>query len=83
MIKTSTYLRELPVGSKGYVVGYDRALSGYQGRLMSMGLLPGVEFEILRNSCSSDFVAIKVQGLIVLLNKPEVDVLCVEEVNAE
>jgi ferrous iron transport protein A len=83
MIKSSNHLRELPVGSKGYVVGYDRAWGGYQGTLITMGLLPGVEFEVLRNSNSCEFVAIKVEELIILLNKPEVNALCVEEVNSE
>jgi len=43
-----TFLREIPIGKAGKVVGYDRALRGYKGKLLSMGLTPGTEFTVIR-----------------------------------
>lgn len=75
-----TYLRDLPIGCRGRVVGYDYVTRGYKGRLLAMGLTPGTEFTVIRHTYFSD-IEIEVQGRKLKLRKHEADVLCIEEVN--
>jgi ferrous iron transport protein A len=77
----STYLRELPVGTRGRVVGYEKAYQGYKGKLLSMGLTPGTEFTVIRHAPLGDPVEIEVRGFKLSLRKQEADALCVEEVD--
>lgn len=80
---TSTYLQDLPVGTKGCVVGYDKAFSGYRGKLLSMGLMPGTKFTVIRQASFNYPIQIEVQGLQLNLLKQEAAALCVEEVGDE
>ncbi|MGK7875622.1 MAG: ferrous iron transport protein A [Xenococcaceae cyanobacterium] len=79
----STYLRDMPVGFRGCVVGYEKAYRGYKGKLLSMGLTPGTEFTVIRHAPLGDPVEIEVRGFKLSLRKQEADALCVEEVGDE
>ncbi|MGH2414191.1 MAG: FeoA family protein [Microcystaceae cyanobacterium] len=79
-MKITTHLRDLPVGTKGCVVGYDKAFSGYIGKLLSMGLMPGTEFIVICHAPFDYSEQIEVQGFKLKLRKQEADALCVEEV---
>ncbi|MGK7960483.1 FeoA family protein [Crocosphaera sp.] len=74
-----TYLRELPIGSIGYIVGYDKIFSGYRGKLLSMGLTPGTQFIVIRQASKNWPVILEVKGNLVKLTQPEADALCIEE----
>jgi ferrous iron transport protein A len=76
-----TFLREIPIGKAGKVVGYDRALRGYKGKLLSMGLTPGTEFTVIRVAPLGDPVEIQVRGFHLSLRKQEADTLIVEEID--
>jgi ferrous iron transport protein A len=76
-----TFLREIPIGKAGKVVGYDRALRGYKGKLLSMGLTPGTEFTVIRVAPLGDPVEIRVRGFHLSLRKQEADTLIVEEID--
>jgi ferrous iron transport protein A len=73
-----TYLRELPVGTRGWIVGYDKAFRGYQGKLLAMGLTPGTTFTVLDRSVLLHCVQIDGQDIPLTLLKQEADALCVE-----
>ncbi|NJL83884.1 MAG: ferrous iron transport protein A [Chloroflexaceae bacterium] len=77
-VHPSTYLRDLPVGTRAYIVGYDRVFLGYCGKLLNMGLKPGTELRILRHDSAGQLVEVEVGGLSLRLAKPEADALCVE-----
>jgi ferrous iron transport protein A len=77
----STYLRDFSVGTKGRIVGYERSFLGYQGKLLSMGLIPGKEFTVIRHASFNNPVEIDIQGFKLSLRKQEADALCVEEVS--
>ncbi|MGD2180185.1 FeoA family protein [Lusitaniella coriacea] len=77
--ETIGHLKSMAVGTVGRVVGYDKALSGYRGRLLSMGLLPGTEFMLLRVASLDDTIDILVSDRYLRLRKPEADALVVEE----
>jgi ferrous iron transport protein A len=78
-----TFLREIPIGKAGKVVGYDQALRGYKGKLLSMGLTPGTEFTVIRVAPLGDPVEIQVRGFHLSLRKQEADALIVEEVTSD
>ncbi|NJO94276.1 MAG: ferrous iron transport protein A [Hydrococcus sp. RM1_1_31] len=78
-----TYLHEFPVGTKGRIVGYDKVFSGYTGKLLSMGLMPGTIFTVIRHAFLNHPLQIEVGGNLFNLRKPEADALCVEEIEDE
>lgn len=82
-IAANTHLRDLPVGSRGCIVGYDRAFRGYMGKLLAMGLQPGTAFTVIRHALFGHLVEIEVQGFTLSLRKPEADALCVEEIEED
>ncbi|NEO25509.1 MAG: ferrous iron transport protein A [Kamptonema sp. SIO4C4] len=80
---TKTYLRELPVGTMGCVVGYDKARRGYKGKLLSMGLTPGTPFKVIRVAPLGDPIEIELRGFHLSLRKYEADALVVEPLENE
>jgi ferrous iron transport protein A len=78
-----TYLRDMLPGTDGYVVGYDKVMRGYKGKLLSMGLTPGTRFTVIRVAPLGDPIEIQVRGFHLSLRKQEADALVVEEINAE
>ena len=82
-MNVKTYLRDLEVGSRGRIVGYDKTRRGYIGKLLSMGLRPGTEFTLIRHAYLGQSVEIEIQGFNLSLRNYEADALCVEEVNDE
>ncbi len=77
--QTQTLLREMPEGTKGKVVGYNKVLRGYKKKLLSMGMTPGVEFMIIRVAPLGDPVEILVRDFHLTLRKEEADALVVEK----
>ncbi len=76
--QTSTLLREMREGTKGRVVGYNQVMRGYKGKLLSMGMTPGIEFTVIRVAPLGDPVEILVRGFHLSLRKQEADALVVE-----
>lgn len=81
LTEVRTFLREIPIGKAGKVVGYDRTLRGYKGKLLSMGLTPGTEFTVIRVAPLGDPVEIRVRGFHLSIRKQEADALIVEEID--
>lgn len=77
--ETITYLRDMARGRVGRIVGYDKALQGYKGKLLSMGLTPGTEFTLIQVSPLGDRIEINVRGIYLTLRQPEANALVVEE----
>ncbi|MBP0021822.1 MAG: ferrous iron transport protein A [Cyanobacteria bacterium SBLK] len=76
---TTIPLQDIPPGSTGRVLGYDKAYQGYRGKLLQMGLTPGTEFTVIRVAPLGDPVEINVRGFYLSLRKHEADALIVEE----
>jgi ferrous iron transport protein A len=72
------FLREMKEGTKGRIIGYNQVGRGYKGKLLSMGLTPNTEFEIIRVAPLGDPVEILVRGFHLSLRKQESDALVVE-----
>jgi ferrous iron transport protein A len=78
--QSRVYLREMPVGTVGRVLGYEKARGGYKGKLLSMGLTPKTHFTVIRVAPLGDPVEIEVRGFNLSLRKQEADALIVETV---
>jgi ferrous iron transport protein A len=76
-----TRLREIAIGAKGRILGYESTNRCYKRRLLSMGLTPGTEFKIIRHAPLGDPTEIKVRGFSLTLRKDEADALCIEKVD--
>jgi len=75
---TSSRLRDLTPGDIGRVVGFESGNRSYRRKLLSMGLTPGVEFEILRVAPLGDPVEIRVRGFDLSLRRDEAQLLKIE-----
>ena len=69
----------LQVGHKATIVGYGDMPAGYRKKLMSMGLTPGTQFEIVRKAPMGDPVEICVRGFSMGLRQSEAAELIIEK----
>lgn len=73
-------LSELKIGGRGRILRVRPGESVYRKRLLSLGLIPGTEFEVSRIAPLGDPVEIQVRGFALSLRKDEAVVLDIEEV---
>lgn len=73
-----TRLREMSVGDRGRVVGFEAGSKAYKKKLLSMGLTPGTDFSVIRYAPMGDPVEIRVRGFALSLRKDEAAALLVE-----
>jgi len=71
-------LKDLTVGDRGRVSGYEECGRAYRKKLLSMGLTPGAELVVVRVAPMGDPVEIRVRGTSVSLRKDEAEALQVE-----
>jgi ferrous iron transport protein A len=74
----STNLKEMQPGERGRVLGFEEGGRAYRRKLLSLGLTPGVEFQVLRVAPLGDPVEVKVRGSNLSLRKDEAAALQVE-----
>ncbi|NJO19593.1 MAG: ferrous iron transport protein A, partial [Spirulinaceae cyanobacterium RM2_2_10] len=74
-------LRDVPVGTRLRVVGYEPTARAYKHKLLAMGLTPGTEFTVTRHAPLGDPTEIEVRGYQLSLRKGEADTLQVEVVS--
>lgn len=72
-------LKDLAVGDRGQVIGFEEGGRAYRKKLLSMGLTPGIELEVVRVAPMGDPVEIRVRGTSVSLRKGEAETLQVEK----
>jgi ferrous iron transport protein A len=73
-------LRDMALGDKGKVVGFQPGNKNYRKKLLAMGLTPGTEFSITRYAPLGDPVEIKVRGYSMSLRQDEATTLLVEKI---
>ena len=76
----TTDLRETVAGSAVRVVGYEWIYRGYMGKLLSLGLAPGVEFVVSCLRPHSKAIEIELAGTRLALNETEAKALIVEPI---
>jgi ferrous iron transport protein A len=74
----SSLLKDLPVGSRARVAGYNSSGQGYRRKLLAMGFTPGIELTVVRVAPMGDPVEVRVRDSSVSLRKVEADALQVE-----
>ncbi|MFG1281722.1 FeoA family protein [Xanthobacter autotrophicus] len=72
-------LAALVPGDRARIQSLGKDRSGYRQKLMSMGLTPGVEFEITRVAPLGDPMEIRVRGFAMSLRRFEADTITVEK----
>ncbi|CAM5348229.1 ferrous iron transport protein A [Thauera mechernichensis] len=72
-------LKQLEVGDRAKVSGFAEAGGAYRRKLLSMGLTPGAELQVVRVAPMGDPVEIRVRGFALTLRKGEADALTVEK----
>ncbi|NJO14895.1 MAG: ferrous iron transport protein A [Thioploca sp.] len=73
-------LRDMILGDKGKVVGFQAGNKSYRKKLLAMGLTPGTEFSITRYAPLGDPVEISVRGYSMSLRRDEAATLLVEKI---
>lgn len=76
----SLTLKAMGTGDQGRVQGFAEGGRAYRRKLLSMGLTPGVEFQVVRVAPLGDPVEVRVRGTSVTLRRDEALALHVERV---
>lgn len=77
-----TTFSTLKPGDTARVTGYDGGDSGYRRKLLTMGLIPGVCFRMIRTAPLADPVEIQFNGFRLSLRRQEADMMSVEKVGS-
>ncbi len=77
-VSPQTTLKALRIGQRGRVKGFEEGGRAYRRKLLSMGLTPGVQFEVLRVAPLGDPVEVRVRGSNLSLRRDEAAALRVE-----
>lgn len=72
-------LEALTIGDRARVTGYTDANSEYTHQLTRLGLIPGVEFQVVRRAPLGDPIAIRFRGFSLALRLAEAQVLELEQ----
>lgn len=73
-------IKDLKIGDRVKITGYEKGNSEYRRKLLSMGLTRGVEFTLSKIAPLGDPVEIEVRDFHLSLRKSEADVLIIGEV---
>jgi len=73
-------IKEMEIGEKGRVTGYDSSAGSYRQKLLAMGFIRGAEFIITRKAPLGDPIEIKLRGFNLSLRKEEANALEVEKI---
>ncbi|MBV1889643.1 MAG: ferrous iron transport protein A [Gammaproteobacteria bacterium] len=71
-------LQDLKPGEIARVIGFESGRRPYRRKLLSMGLTPGIEFQVIRFAPLGDPVEIRIRGFHLSLRRDEADILLLE-----
>lgn len=74
-------IRDLKLGNRARVAGYEKGNSQYRTKLLSMGLTRGVEITLTKIAPMGDPVELEVRDFHLSLRKSEADILILEDIN--
>jgi ferrous iron transport protein A len=72
-------IKELSIGDRAKVIGFNESGKAYRRKLLSMGLTPGTELSLVRVAPMGDPVEILIRGYLLSLRKGEADALTVDK----
>lgn len=73
-------LAQLAIGERARVVGYADQAADYTHQLTRLGLIPGVEFSVVRRAPLGDPVAIRFRGFSLAIRLAEANALELERI---
>jgi ferrous iron transport protein A len=73
-------VKDLKIGDRVEVTGYQKGNSEYRRKLLSMGLTRGVEITLSKIAPMGDPVEIEIRGFHLSLRKAEAEVLILGEI---
>jgi len=73
-------IKDLQIGDKGRVLGFNKEGRAYRKRLLAMGFTPGTVFSIVRFAPLGDPIEITLRGFSLTLRKNEADILMIEKI---
>ena len=73
------FLKELPVGSKGKIIGFGKEHPENRRRLVMLGATPGTTFEVVRIAPLGDPIEIRVRGSFISVRRDEAMLMEVEK----
>jgi ferrous iron transport protein A len=77
----SITLKEMSPGDRGRVQGFEAGGRAYRRKLLSMGLTPGAELQVVRVAPMGDPVEVRVRGTSLTLRKDEAAALQMERLS--
>jgi ferrous iron transport protein A len=77
----SDLLKDLKVGEKAEIIGFNEGDPSYKKKLLSFGLTPGVELKVVRVAPLGDPVQIEVRGFQLSLRKNEANILQIRKLS--
>ncbi|MCQ8130882.1 FeoA family protein [Methylomonas rivi] len=72
-------LKELAIGDRAKIVGFNDSGKAYRRKLLAMGLTPGTEISLIRVAPLGDPVEILIRGYSLSLRKGEADAISVDK----
>ena len=76
-------ISDLTIGDDAKIIGFKKTDPAYRHKLLSMGLIPGSEFKIIRVAPLGDPVEIAIRNSKIVLRKKEADILNVKELGCD
>lgn len=74
-------LKDLSIGDRAKVLGFNETGKVYRRKLLSMGLTPGTEISLVRVAPMGDPVEILIRGYMLSLRKGEADALTIDKLS--
>lgn len=75
-----TCFRDLKAGDKARIIRFNGLDTVYRNRLMSLGLIPGTEFQVQHVAPLGDPIEIRLRGFHLSLRRNEAGAIEVEQV---
>lgn len=76
-------LGELTAGTRGTVTAIENGERAYRAKLLSMGVTPGTEFEVLRVAPMGDPIEIRLRGYKLSVRRAEASIVRVQTASNE
>ncbi len=76
-------LADLSPGEIGKICGFRKGDKAYRQKLLTMGLTPNTQFEVIRRAPLGDPIQIRVRDFHLSLRQAETALLIIERVNTD
>lgn len=75
-------LDKISIGQRARITGFTSVETNFRRKLLSLGIMPGAEVEILRTAPMGDPIQIKLRGASVSLRRSEASIIEAEAIES-